>query len=127
MKEKWRYNRIPVALQEDEFNQFVLPHLKKGRRGPSKKLSFFKIFNYILKLMHTGCQWSQIPIDKDETGKPEIHYTRIFRAFSYWVRQGCFNRIFESSVLTLFKAKLLDMSVLHGDGTCTVAKKGEII
>jgi len=127
MKAKMRYNSIPVALQEDEFNQFVLPHLKKGCRGPSKKLSFFKIFNYILKLMHTGCQWSQIPIDKDETGKPEINYTRLFRAFSYWVRHGCFNMIFESSVLTLFKAKLLDMSVLHGDGTCTVAKKGEII
>jgi hypothetical protein len=77
--------------------------------------------------MHTGCQWSQIPIDKDETGKPEINYTRLFRAFSYWVRHGCFNMIFESSVLTLFKAKLLDMSVLHGDSTCTVAKKGEII
>ena len=47
MKEKRLYNKIPVVLKESEFNEFVLPHLKKGSRGPSKKLSFFKIFNYI--------------------------------------------------------------------------------
>ncbi len=56
---KRQYNKIPVALSENEFNQFVLPHLKKGTRGPNKKISFYKLFNYILKLMHTGCQWEQ--------------------------------------------------------------------
>jgi hypothetical protein len=76
-----RYNRIPAALSKNEFNEFVLPHLKKGACGPSKKTSFFKLFNYILKLMHTGCQWEQIPIDKSEDGKPEIHYTNIYNAF----------------------------------------------
>jgi hypothetical protein len=35
--------------------------------------------------------------------------------------------IFEASVSKLFAAKLLDISVLHGDGTCTTAKKGGII
>ena len=103
MKEKELYNKIPVALKESEFNEFVLPHLKKGSRGPSKKLSFFKIFNYILKFMHTGCQWEQIPIEKDESGKPEIHHTKIFNS------------------------KMLDTDILHGDGTCTTAKKGAII
>ena len=48
MQEKSLYNKIPIALKESEFNEFVLPHLKKGARGPSKKISFFKIFNYIL-------------------------------------------------------------------------------
>jgi hypothetical protein len=74
--------------------------------------------------MHTGCQWSQIPIAKDENGCPEIHYTNIFRAFSYWLKHGCYAKIFTASVLKLFKAKMLDTSVFHGDGTCTVAKKG---
>ena len=127
MQEKRRYNNIPTALKENEFNEFVLPHLKKGKRGPSKKLSFFKLFNYILYLMHTGCQWEKIPIDKDENGKPEIHYTNIFNAFKSWVKLECFDKIFESSVLRLLEAKLLDTSVLHGDGTCTTAKKGVII
>ena len=122
-----RYNKIPKALSEAEFNEFVLPHLKKGARGPSKKISFFKLFNYILKLMHTGCQWEQIPIDKNENGKPEIHYTNIYNAFKFWVKHGCFEKIFEASALRLFKEGKLDTSIIHGDGTCTSAKKGEII
>ena len=68
MQRKRQYNKIPTVLNENEFNEFVLPHLKKGTRGPGKKISFFKLFNYILKLMHTGCQWSEIPIDKNENG-----------------------------------------------------------
>ena len=69
-----QYNKIPMVLREDEFNEFVLPHLKKGSRKPEKKISFFKLFNYILKLMHTRCQWEHIPIDKGEDRRPEIHY-----------------------------------------------------
>lgn len=118
---------IPVALSENEFNEFILPNLKQGTRGPSKKVSDFKIFNYILKLMHTGCQWYNLPIDKDEFGKPEIHYTRIFKRFKFWVKHGCFDKIFESSVFRLNEAGKLDLSILHGDGTNTAAKKGVII
>lgn len=127
MKNKHRYNRIPTALREKEFNEYVLPHLKKGTRGPNKKLSFYKLFNYILKFMHTGSQWEQIPIEKEDSGKPEIHYTNIFNAFKFWVKHGCFDKIFEASVARLFKAGMLDTSILHGDGTCTAAKKGAII
>jgi hypothetical protein len=70
---KSQYNKIPVQLSEKEFNQFVLPYLEKGSRGPEKKISYFKIFNYILKLMHTGCQWYNLPIALNSDGKPEIH------------------------------------------------------
>ena len=122
-----RYNKIPTYLRENEFNEFVLPYLKKGTRGPDRKLPFLKLFNYILKLMHTGCQWENIPIDKDVEGKAEIHYTNIYNAFKFWVKHGCFDKIFEASVLRLFACKMLDISVLHGDGTCTAAKKGAII
>ena len=91
------------------------------------KLPFYRLFNYILKLMHTGCQWEEIPIEKDESGKPEIHHTRIFRTFQRWHKDGCFEKIFESSVQQLFDHKLLDTSVIHGDGSTTEAKKGGII
>ena len=127
MKDKRQYNKIPTSLSEKEFNEFVLPHLRAGKRGPKKKLSFFKLFNYILYLMHTGCQWENIPIDKDVEGKREIHHTNIYSAFKFWIKHKCFDRIFESSVARLFQAKMLDISILHGDGTCTAAKKGVII
>jgi hypothetical protein len=127
MVEKKQYNKIPVVLEEREFNEFVLEHLTKGTRGPAKKISFYKLFNYILKLLHTGCQWSNIPIDLDLDGKPEIHYTNIYRMFKFWSDNGCFEKIFISTVARLFKAKLLDTSIIHGDGTTTSAKKGETI
>lgn len=127
MGKKKRYNRIPVTLTEQEFNEFFLKHLDKGKRGPGKKISFFKLFNYILKLLHTGCQWSNIPIDLDADGKPEIHYTNIFKMFKFWTNKGCFGRIFTSTVVRLLEAKVLDTSIIHGDGTGTAAKKGVII
>ena len=91
------------------------PTLKKGVVDQKRKYHF-KLFNYVLKLMHTGCQWYNLPIALNSYGKPEIHYTTIFKAFKYWTKAG--------SVAELFKAKLLDVSVIHGDGTTTSAKRG---
>ncbi|WP_299485173.1 hypothetical protein [Acaryochloris sp. IP29b_bin.137] len=66
---KW----IPTFLTLEQFETFVLPHLHIGTRGPQPKLSLHAIFNYILKLLHLGCQWSELPIEKDKNGRPEIH------------------------------------------------------
>ena len=122
-----KYQSIPVSLTYEEFAEFILPHLTKGSRGPSTKISFYKLFNYILKLMHTGCQWEELSIERDVTGNPEIHYTRVFRTFQRWLEDGCFSKIFVGSVARLFKEGLLDTSIIHGDGTTTAAKKGAII
>ena len=114
-------------MTEDEFEEFVCKHLSKIKKGPDKKLSNFKIFNYILKLMHTGCQWAELPIDKDAFGRPEIHYTNVFRTFKRWQKDKCFEKIFEASVARLFKKGMLDLKIIHGDGSTTAAKKGGII
>jgi transposase len=127
MSRSKKYQSIPTHLSVEEFNQFVLPHLTDGSRGPKTKVSFYRLFNYILKLIHTGCQWEEIPIEKDVSGKPEIHYTRIFRTFQRWQRDGCFEKIFVGSVQHLFENNLLDTDVIHGDGSTTAAKKGAII
>ena len=121
------YHSIPTELTEEEFNEFIFPHLTEGASGPHTKLPFHTIFNYILKLMHTGCQWEELPIKKDANGKPEIHYTRVFRTFKRWGADGCYDKIFEASVARLFKAGKLDISIMHGDGSTTAAKKGAII
>ena len=127
MSRSKKYQSIPTHFTEDQFDQFVLPHLTEGSRGPKTKVSFCSLFNYILKLMHTGCQWGEIPIEKDASGKPEIHHTRIFRTFQRWLKDGCFEKIFVSSVQKLFENNLLDTDVIHGDGSTTAAKKGAII
>ena len=122
-----RWREIPTVLDESQFNEFILPHLTRGSRGPETKVPYYRLFNYILKLMHTGCQWKEIPILRDAHGKPEIHHTNIFRIFKRWVKDGCFEKIFVGSVSELFTKNLLDVSVIHGDGTTTSAKKGVII
>jgi transposase len=124
---KPRYNGIPTELSKSDFHEFIFPHITGGRRGPKPKISYFKMFNYFLYLMHTGCQWYKLPIDKDQFGKPEISYSRLFRHFQHWINSGFFDRVFEASVAKLAKESLLDTSVLHGDGTTTAAKKGAII
>jgi len=124
MPQNHHWQWIPTHLTPEQFEEFVLPHLHIGSRGPQPKLSLHAIFNYILKLLYLGCQWQELPIEKDKDGRPEIHYTRIYRAFRRYEAQGCFNVIFASSVLLLHQHELLDVSVIHGDGTTTAAKKG---
>jgi transposase len=115
---------IPTKLSVEQFEQFVLPHLSRGRRGPTPTLALHKIFNYILQLLYMGCQWKMLPIEKNAEGRPEIHYTRIYRALRRWQADGCIDRIFAGSVRKLHQDGLLDLTVIHGDGTTTAAKKG---
>jgi transposase len=115
---------IPTKLSVEQFEQFVLPHLSTGRRGPAPTLGLHKIFNYILQLLYMGCQWKALPIEKNDEGRPEIHYTRIYRALRRWQADGCIDRIFAGSVHKLHQDQLLDLTVIHGDGTTTAAKKG---
>ena len=117
-------HRIPVQLTEKQFNELILEHLPVRTRGPWYKVSRYKIFNYILKFLYMGCQWKMLPIDKNETGRPEIHYSQVFRIFQQWLKCGALLKIFEGSVFTLHEKNLLDTSVTHGDGTTTMAKKG---
>jgi transposase len=119
-----RGQAIPTQLGLALFEQFVLPHLSTGSRGPAPKLSLFKIFNYVLHLLYIGCQWKQLPIEKNGEGRPEIHYTRIYSAWRRWEADGCIDAIFASSVMQLHQDELLDTTVIHGDGTTTAAKKG---
>src|ERR1700731_4390112 len=95
MAKRQRRQGIPTNLSVAQFEQFVLPHLSKGSRGPATKLNWDAIFNYILRLLYLGCQWKELPIEKDRQGRAEIHYTRIYRAFRRWQADGCFDAIFE--------------------------------
>src|ERR1700739_4371547 len=114
---------IPTQLGPAQFEQFVLPHLSVGSRGPAPKLSLFKIFNYILRLLYMGCQWKELPIDRDDEGRPEIHYTRIYSAFRRWEADGCIDAVFVDTVLRLEEENLLDITVINVHGHQTRGEK----
>jgi len=115
---------IPVQLSEAEFTEFILPHLSMPKRGPKCKLGYHRVFNLILRVLYTGMQWKCLPVPTDDDSKPAIHYTTVYKVFAKWADDGSLEHAFIASVEHLADHKQLDLSVLHGDGTNTVAKKG---
>lgn len=94
-------------------------YLPKGKRGRKLKLSYYKIFNYVLHVLHTGMQWNEL-----KTYRDEIYWTNIYKHHNRWSKDGSYRRLFESSVECLRDNNKLDLSALFGDGTNVVAKKG---
>src|SRR5215475_8596998 len=115
---------IPVQLAETEFNEFTFPHLSMPKRSPKCKIGYHRLFNLILWVLYTGMQWKCLPMSKDPIGNPDIHDTNVSRAFAKWADDGSLEQAFMASVEHLSDEKKLDLRVLHGDGTNTVAKKG---
>jgi transposase len=115
---------IPVQLSESAFTAFILPHLSMPKRGPKCKLGYYRVFNLILWVLYTGMQWKCLPVPTDAHGKPAIHDTTVYKVFAKWADDGSLWQAFVASVRHLVAEKQLDLSVLHGDGTNTVAKKG---
>src|SRR5260370_18443147 len=114
---------IPTNLSREQFEQFVLPHLSRGRRGAAPTLALHSLFNYVLQMLYMGCQWKALPIRLNAKGRPEIHYTRIYRALRRWQADGCIDRIFAGSVPKLHHDGRLDLTVIHGAATSTATNK----
>ncbi len=115
------YNEIPKQVSRKDFNQHIKPHLRKRMKGSKPKLSFYKIFNYILYVLHTGIQWNQL-----RTRRNELHWSNVYKWHNRWSKDGSYEKLFEASVLHLKDTSQLDTSLLHGDGTNTVVKKGDL-
>ena len=97
-RRKPTYTRIPTQLNEKQFQEFVLPHLSMPKRGPKCKIGYWKVFNCILKVLHTGVQWEELPIERQANGKPEIHYTGIFKNYARWADDESLQKAFDASV-----------------------------
>lgn len=118
-KKKIKFSTIPTKVSQKDFNRYIRPHLKCPTKGPKQKISLYKIFNYILYVLHTGCQWDRLPINRNE-----IYWTNVYKWHLRWSRNGSYESLFLASVMNLNEEGKLDLSILHGDGSNTVAKKG---
>jgi transposase len=115
---------IPVQLSAPEFEAFLLPHLSMPKRGPKCKLGYYRVFHLLLRVLYTGMQWKCWPVPTDAEGNPAIHDTTVYKVFARWADDGSLWQAFIARVRHLAVEKQLDLSVLHGDGPNTVAKKG---
>lgn len=114
------YNKLPTRVSRKEFNRHVRQNLLKGKRGPKPKISFYKVFNYILYVLHTGIQWRELKAYHNE-----ISWQEVYHYHNRWSKDGSYGNLFLASVSELDHKNKLDLSILHGDGSNTVAKKGE--
>jgi len=115
----FQYNKLPIKVSRKEFNQYIRPHLRKPIKGPKPKLSYYQIFNYVLYVLHTGMQWRELRPKRNE-----IHWSNIYKWHNRWSKDGSYKNLFLASVMELHEKGKLDTSILHGDGSNTVAKKG---
>ena len=115
---------IPVQLSGPEFITFIFPHLSMPIRGPKCKLGYHRVFNLILWVLYTDMQWKCMPVPRASDGTALIHYTTIYKVFAKWADDGSLEQAFIASVRHLAEQHHLDLNILHGDGTNTIAKKG---
>lgn len=113
------YNKLPKRVSRRDFNRHIRPHLSVGARGPDTKISSYKIFNHILKVLHTGMQWYNL-----NTGRDQVGWQAIYHHHNHWSKDGSYQQVFEASLVWLRDHNLLELFVLHGDGSNAVAKKG---
>ena len=102
----------------------IRPYISTAKRGFESKIPLFKVFNYVLYRLHTGCQWYQLPI-ADLSGYPdkkEISYDAVYHHFRKWSRDGSLQRVWEYSIMTI--APALNLSEINLDGSHVIAKKG---
>src|SRR5262245_34411760 len=115
---------IPVQLSAPECAAFLLPPLSMPKRGPKCTLGYYRVFHLILCVLYTGLQWKCLPRPRDSNGKPAIHDTPIYTVLARWADDGSLWQAFVASGRQLAVAPQLAISILHGDGPNTVAKKG---
>jgi transposase len=115
---------ISTKITEEDFNYHIRPCLSTAKRGFVSKIPLFKVFNYILYRLHTGCQWHQLPLapDPHHPEKSEISYHAVYYHFRKWSADGSLETVWQLSILIIEEA--LDLSELNLDGTHSMAKKG---
>jgi transposase len=115
---------IPISLTENQFDEHIRPYITVAKRGYECKILLYKVFNYILYQLHTGCQWYQLPIDPDpeDCRKKEISWHAVYYHFRKWSRDGSLEQVWKGSILTI--SEDLNLSELNLDGSHAMAKKG---
>ena len=115
---------IPTSVTEEQFDAHFRPYLNIAKRGYESKIPLYKVFNYILYRLHSGCQWPKLPVERSahNLAEPEISWWAVYYHYRKWSRDGSLERVWQHSVQTVQDD--LDTSVLNVDGSHAVAKKG---
>ena len=114
--------KIPTEVTKGQFTQYIKPHVSTAKRGYESDIPLYKIFNFILYKLYTGCPWPALPIEKDDDGQPVMSYQVPYYHFRKWSKDGSLQRLFDASIISIRGE--LNLSELNLDGSHSAAKKG---
>src|SRR5437870_9137 len=102
---------IPTSVTEEQFNQHIEPFVSRAKRGFVSNIPLYKIFNYMLYRLYTGCQWQALPIaaDMNDPSRKEISCDAVYYHFRKWSGDGSLERVWQHTVQQLKEE--LDLSV----------------
>ena len=117
----YQFPKSMAVISEDSINEWIVPHLSKGKRGTEVRVKLSQIVSAIIYRLKTGCQWRELPLEhffKEES----ISWQGVYHHFRKWVKDGSFKRVW----IFLLKAqrRLLDLSSVQLDGSQTICKNG---
>lgn len=115
---------IPISISEEAFELYISPYLSKAKRGYVSRIPLYKIFNYLLYWLYTGCQWQALPIERSQSDPTvgEISWHAVYYHHRKWSRDGSLERVWQGSLHTI--QATLKLTQLNLDGTHAFAKKG---
>ena len=76
-------------------------------------------------MVYTDLQWKCLPVPRGDNEAAVIHSTTVYKVFARWSDDGSLDQAFIASVQHLAEQHHLDLSILHDDGSNTVAQKGD--
>jgi putative transposase len=83
----------PTDLTDAQWEQ-IAPYLPTYTRGRRRTYALREIFNALLYIDRTGCQWRMLPHDFPP-------HASVFDLFTKWKRAGVFDRLHDVLVLKL--------------------------
>lgn len=108
-------------LDKSTIEQWIIPHLSKGRRGFSTTVPVSNIVLAIFYRLKTGCQWRQLPV-KDFFDDNALSWNSVYYHFNRWSKDGSWRRVW----VEILKANrhYLNLSSIELDGSHSPSKNG---
>jgi hypothetical protein len=72
------HERNPYQSDRTTICTIFDPYLSQAARGFVGRIPRYKLFNYILYWLHTGCQWDEIPIEQQSSSEKKKSVTTLF-------------------------------------------------
>ncbi len=108
------------VLSKGMIEQWIIPHLSQGGRGPEPGVALVNIVGAILYRLKTGCQWRLLPV-KAFFEQSALSWHGVYHHHREWVKDGSWRNVW-IALLKEGRSKL-DLSFLQLDGSQTPCKK----